>query len=82
MTMTPKERADRIIDNYTLGDPRQSTDHAVATAVAYLDLLEHVQRFTRGATAELADETQGPNETLGKIDQRLNDLVAFVCNAG
>lgn len=40
--MTAKEHAKRLIDNYTrhkLGNPRESTDHAVATAVAYLDLV-------------------------------------------
>jgi predicted ATP-dependent protease len=82
---SPSEHAKAIIDNYTrnkLGDPKQSDDHAVAVSVAYLDLLEHLQRFTRGAAAELNDETQGTSETLGKIDMRLNDLVAFVCAAG
>ena len=41
--------AQRIIDNYTsngLGDPRRSDDHAVATAVAYLDLLELLRPMT------------------------------------
>lgn len=39
--MTPHEHATRIVESYMrngLGDPRQSTDHAVATAVAYLEL--------------------------------------------
>lgn len=84
-TKSPKEHAQAIVDNYTrnkLGDPRKCDDHAVAASVAYLDLLEHVQRFCRGATAEMADQTQGAYETLGKIDMRLNDLVAFVCAAG
>jgi hypothetical protein len=40
--MTPKEHANRLVDLYTaryLADPRESTDHGVASAVAYLDLL-------------------------------------------
>ena len=40
--VTPKEHAQRLVDSYTrngLGDPRESTDHAIATAVAYLDLV-------------------------------------------
>jgi hypothetical protein len=40
--MTPKEHAQRLVDMYRKaegGDPHESTDHGVASAVAYLDLL-------------------------------------------
>lgn len=48
--MTPKEHAQRIVDNYTrhgLGDPRKSTDHAVATAVAILDIMREHDELRR-----------------------------------
>ena len=52
--MTACEHAQRIVDNYTshgLGDPRKSTDHAVAVAVAFLDREKSIC-----ALPELTDE--------------------------
>jgi hypothetical protein len=48
--MTPKEHAKRLIDSYTrngLGDPRESTDHAIAVAVTYLDLVQEHDELRR-----------------------------------
>ena len=61
--MTPHEHAKRIVENYIqvgLGDPHQSTDHAVATAVAYLDLeqrLAAAEAMLREAIDDYADHS-------------------------
>lgn len=52
--MTVIEHAQRIVDNYTsngLGDPRQSDDHAVAVAVAFID-----REKSLAALLDLTDE--------------------------
>jgi hypothetical protein len=61
--VTPHEHAKRIVENYIqvgLGDPHQSTDHAVATAVAYLDLeqrLAAAEAMLREAIDDYADHS-------------------------
>lgn len=37
-----------------------------------------IDKATRGIRAELADETQGPDETLGKIDMRVDELASVL----
>ena len=56
-TMTPYEHAKRIVEIYVesgLGDPHQSTDHAVSVSVAYLDLWQRLAALE----AQLAEKSQ------------------------
>lgn len=42
------------------------------------DLIQSVTKAVRGIRAELADETQGPAETLAKIEMRIAELAPWL----
>ena len=42
------------------------------------DLIKSVTKAVRGIRAELADETQGPAETLAKIEMRVAELAPWL----
>ena len=72
--MTPHEHAKRIVENYIqvgLGDPHQSTDHAVATAVAYLDLEQRLA----AAEARSLDPTVAQQKLLDELAAARAEIV-------